>query len=71
MIALEPNQCPRCGGGIPNSVVPGAYPGALSRYDNLTEVCSQCGTDEAMSNFGFAPVVQRSEWYDRSEVKPS
>ena len=42
------NVCPRCGGGIPNDVTPGAYVGALSRYDNLTEVCSECGHIEAM-----------------------
>lgn len=42
------HECPRCGGGIPNSVTPGAYPGALSRWDNKTEVCSECGTDEAL-----------------------
>jgi hypothetical protein len=43
--------CPRCGGGVPNSVQPGAYPGALSRLDNATYVCSSCGTSEAMWNF--------------------
>lgn len=40
--------CPRCGGGIPNSKTPGAYPGALSRLDNETEICSDCGYREAM-----------------------
>lgn len=40
--------CPRCGGGVPNSVNPGAYPGALSRYDNKTYICSSCGTEEAL-----------------------
>lgn len=43
--------CPRCGGGIPNDAMRGEYPGALSRADNRTEVCSQCGTDEAMEVF--------------------
>ncbi len=41
-------KCPRCGGGIPNNVQKGQYPGALSRWDNLTEICSACGTEEAM-----------------------
>jgi hypothetical protein len=41
-------QCPRCAGFIPNNDTPGAYPGALSRLDNTTEVCSQCGEDEAI-----------------------
>lgn len=44
-------ECPRCGGGIPNSQHPGLYPGALSRWDNITEVCSDCGTQEAMAQF--------------------
>lgn len=40
--------CPACGGFIPNNKTPGAYPGALSRKDNKTEICSQCGVDEAL-----------------------
>jgi len=44
-------DCPRCGGGIPNDVQRGLYPGALSRWDNATEVCSQCGTDEALIQY--------------------
>lgn len=43
--------CPRCEGYIPNNDTPGAYPGALSRLDNKTEICSACGTDEAMENY--------------------
>lgn len=43
--------CPRCGGSIPNNLQPGKYPGALSRVDNRTEICSSCGTDEAMWQF--------------------
>lgn len=46
-----PHTCPRCGGGIPNNVHPGEYPGALSRYDNATEICSACGVAEAMWQF--------------------
>jgi ribosomal protein S27AE len=41
-------ECPRCGHMIPNDEVPGQYPGALSRYDNETEICSKCGTREAL-----------------------
>lgn len=40
--------CPRCGGFIPNNERPGEYPGALSRVDNETEICSACGVAEAM-----------------------
>lgn len=40
--------CPRCEGYIPNNIEPGAYPGAISRWDNKTEICSPCGTEEAI-----------------------
>lgn len=66
------NQCPRCGGGIPNDLQRGKYPGALSRDDNETEVCSGCGTDEALRQFGplhLAPVT-REQWWDRTGVRP-
>lgn len=45
--AYEP-RCPRCGGFIPNFEHRGEYPGAVSRVDNMTEICSPCGTDEAL-----------------------
>jgi hypothetical protein len=47
----EIKQCPGCGGWIPNNENPGAYPGALSRYDNHTEICSDCGQKEALAQF--------------------
>lgn len=43
--------CPRCGGFIPNNETPGLFPGALSRLDNRTEVCSACGRAEALSQW--------------------
>jgi len=43
--------CPRCFGFIPNNEKPGAYMGAISRRDNKTEICSACGTAEAMEDF--------------------
>jgi RNA polymerase subunit RPABC4/transcription elongation factor Spt4 len=43
--------CPTCHGHIPNNDTPGAYPGALSRVDNKTEVCSACGVKEAIQAF--------------------
>lgn len=43
--------CPRCQGYIPNNDRPGAYPGALSRLDNKTEICSDCGMEEALEEF--------------------
>jgi hypothetical protein len=33
---------------MPNAAHPGCYPGALSRWDNETYVCSPCGEHEAM-----------------------
>ena len=54
--------CPRCGGFIPNSEQPGAYPGALSRTDNDTEVCSQCGTEEAMEQMSGGAVMPQTFW---------
>lgn len=41
--------CPRCKDSfIPNNDMPGAYPGALSRVDNKTYICSECGVMEAL-----------------------
>lgn len=56
------HSCPRCGGRVPNNETPGAYPGALSRTDNITEVCSQCGTDEAMQQFLDDNLTPQSDW---------
>ena len=39
--------CLRCGGAIPSFERIGQYPGALSRTDNKTEICSDCGSNEA------------------------
>lgn len=58
--------CPRCGGFIPNDAMPGAYPGALSRTDNKTEVCSDCGTDEALEQFFGDGLMPQSEWLVKS-----
>jgi hypothetical protein len=41
--------CPRCHGFIPSNLTPGRYPGAISRVNNKTEICSDCGREEAMS----------------------
>lgn len=38
-----PGDCPRCGESLPVG-----YHGAMSRVDNKTEICSACGTDEAL-----------------------
>lgn len=41
------NKCPKCGGFVPSTVDVGRYVGALSRWDNKTIVCSDCGQREA------------------------
>jgi len=55
--------CPRCESNlIPNNENWGMYVGALSRADNKTEICSQCGEDEALKDLfdgGCEPV---SSW---------
>lgn len=40
--------CPRCGNPVPNGGQPGEFPGALSRKDNRTYICSSCGSSEAL-----------------------
>jgi RNA polymerase subunit RPABC4/transcription elongation factor Spt4 len=50
----EIKNCPNCGGFIPNNETPGAYFGALSRKDNKTEICSSCGTAEALLDWIFS-----------------
>ena len=58
--------CPRCSGFIPNNENPGAYPGAVSRVDNETEICSACGVAEAFKDFATAypdsPIPPK--WFD-------
>jgi len=56
-----PNTCPRCLGGVPNEEMRGQYPGAQSRTDNLTEVCSNCGTMEAIEQMGGV-LRHQGEW---------
>lgn len=46
----EIKDCPLCGRPIPNSEYAGQYPGALSRLDNKTEICSDCGVSEALGD---------------------
>lgn len=58
VIPANVSLCPRCGGYIPNADNPGAYPGALSRVDSRTEICSNCGIDEAMAGIDRASLVR-------------
>jgi hypothetical protein len=54
--------CPRCHGNIPNNDRPGEDPGALSRRDNKTEICSACGTAEAMEDWTKIPYTGVPYW---------
>lgn len=61
-----PTDCPRCGGGIPNDLHRGEYPGALSRWDNNTMICSACGLDEALTGRGHTslhPTLGAVRWH--------
>ena len=49
--------CPRCTGFIPSNLTPGRYPGALSRVDNKTEICSECGHEEGTNPWALEPKV--------------
>lgn len=48
---IERWACPACDGFIPNDTHIGQYPGAISRRDNKTEICSPCGNREAFEDF--------------------
>jgi hypothetical protein len=54
-------KCPRCDHYIPNDDNPGAYPGALSRTDNKTEICSPCGQAESIEDY-LTSVMPQSQW---------
>lgn len=58
--------CPRCGGYIPDSFTPGAYPGAMSRQEAGVEICSRCGHQEAIRDFENRPPLDRDAWADRA-----
>lgn len=54
--------CPRCLGGIPSTELVGMYPGALSRTDNKTEICSECGTLEGIEDYTEGAPKPQSHW---------
>jgi len=63
-------NCPRCGHYVPNDDNPGAYPGALSRTDNKTEICSPCGQAESIEDF-LTVIMPQSEWVKNKAEVPS
>lgn len=63
-------NCPRCGHYIPNDENPGQYPGALSRTDNKTEVCSPCGEAEALEEYLGPRLMSQEEWTVKNVTPP-
>lgn len=66
---LLKDPCPRCLGPIPSLEYAGMFPGAMSRTDNKTEICSNCGTQEAIEQMapreaqrGRSDIMPQSEW---------
>lgn len=55
-------NCPRCEGFIPSLARAGEYPGATSRADNETEICSACGADEALRIELSNELVPMHDW---------
>lgn len=54
--------CPRCNMNyIPNNATPGLYPGALSRVDNKTEICSSCGVEEAFEEYLALDIAPKND----------
>ena len=53
-------KCPRC------QQVTNDFP-AISRRDNKTEICSQCGVDEAMADYFGKP----DNWLKKAETECS
>ena len=59
------SACPRCGKAYHE-------PPALSRLDNETLICPDCGTREALGSIGVSPeeqdsIIQTIHRYQRSE----
>lgn len=64
-----PRICPRCNDNfIPCNEKPGEYPGAISRADNKTEICSDCGTEEALEQYGSGHCAPVADWPVRNRV---
>lgn len=66
---MTKRTCPRCG------MIPRANDGyfhrgfgALSRTDNRSYVCSDCGVEEAMEDFLKGGATPKSEWPVKKET---
>lgn len=56
MRRVKTRSCPRCGNDI------GEFPGALSRVDNKTEICSDCGSREAIGRLFGDDLTGYGSW---------
>ena len=65
--------CPRCDSShfvdynappelARRAIACGVYPPALSRFDNETDICSHCGTEEALQDYAHLPLTGPSDW---------
>lgn len=64
---MKKKPCPRCSGPIPNAYAEGEYSGAISRTDNRTEICSNCGTLEALEQY-VSVLTPQSQWDSPQEA---
>jgi len=71
------HTCPSCGGGIPNNDRIGEYAGAISRTDNVTEICSRCGDREAFEDLNKSKSADEDidwnvpTWFDQTVTPAS
>lgn len=61
-------KCPQCNGPIPNALHEGQYSGALSRTDNKTEICSDCGVREAIMDMHKFADARRTTIVERTPI---
>jgi len=61
-------KCPQCNGPIPNALHEGQYSGALSRIDNKTEICSDCGVREAIMDMHKFADARRTTIVERTPI---
>lgn len=59
-VAQKRRKCPKCGYYYTS------HP-ALSREDNKTEICSECGVAEALESFYASELMLKTEYLYRRE----
>jgi len=63
-MSVENGKCPRCGGPADEARTGFGFPrpGALSRWDNSTTICTSCGQDEALAQFAAGYATGARGW---------